>query len=307
LTRRALSVAAVITFSLLVPGAALAHGDEVPTSELSGAWSLEPAVLVPAVLALALFAQAFWRLRRRGRRDHAPAWRALAFGAGLAIAVLALVSPLDAIGEEYLLSAHMLQHVLIGDTAPALILMALAGPILFFLLPASALGPLARFAPLRSVLSFLARPAVALAAWAAAMAVWHVPALYDRALREQWVHDLEHVSLVIAGFLVWYQLIDPARRAALTRGGRLGLAVVLLAAGQVLSSVLLFSGRVLYAPYALQDERLLGLSPLTDQRLAGAVMMAEQAIMLGSFAAFLLLAVDRERRGEPRAVGAKPR
>lgn len=286
-------------------GPAAAHGDRVPRSELADAWSLDPAILVPAALALALFLQAWIRLRRRGREDHAPVWRLVAFLAGLALGVLALVSPLDAIAEEYLLSAHMLQHVVIGDAAPALILVALSGPLLFFLLPARILGPLARFRPLRAILGALARPAVAVAVWCTVLAVWHVPALYDAALTNRAVHDVEHVFLILAGVLVWYQLIDPARRAALSRGGRLGLAVLLFAAGQVLASVLLFSGRALYGSYAFQDERLLGLSPLTDQRLAGAVMMAEQALTLGTFAAFLLLAAEQEARSEPMAAAGR--
>jgi cytochrome c oxidase assembly factor CtaG len=300
-SRRALVGAVAGLAALALPGAAAAHGDEVPTSELASAWSFPPAVVAPAAIVLVLFLQAWIRLRRRGRTDHAPTWRLVVFLAGLTLGVLALVSPLDAIAEEYLLSAHMLQHVLIGDAAPALILVALSGPLLFFLLPAPLLGPLARFRPLRDLLGVLARPAVALSVWCVVLAVWHVPALYGKALESRAVHDLQHVSLVIAGFLVWYQLVDPARRAALSRGGRLGLAVCLFAAGQVLSSVLLFSGRVLYSSYALQDERLLGLSPLTDQRLAGAVMMAEQAVSLGVLAAVLLLAAEHEARAETMA------
>jgi cytochrome c oxidase assembly factor CtaG len=291
---------------LALPAAALAHGDEVPVSELGSAWNLSPAVLATASLALALYAQGFARLRRRGRRDHAPWWRAVVFAVGIVIAVLALVSPLDAIGEEYLLSGHMLQHVVIGDAAPALVLLGLTGPLLFFLLPSGALGPVARFGPLRALAGFLSRPVVALVSWAAVLAVWHIPALYESALTTQWVHDLEHVSFVVAGFLMWYQLLDPARREHLTRSARLALAVVLFAAGQVLSSVLVFSGRVIYEPYALQDERLLGLSPLADQRLAGGVMMAEQAIALGTFAAFLLLAADQAARAAP-TLPARPR
>ena len=93
-----------------------------------------PAVLFGAALALLLFAQAFLRLRRRGP-DLAPWSRALLFAAGLALLVLPLVSPLDHLGDEDLLSAHMLQHVLIGDAAPALLLVAVRGPLLFFLLP----------------------------------------------------------------------------------------------------------------------------------------------------------------------------
>jgi cytochrome c oxidase assembly factor CtaG len=289
-----------------LPASALAHGDQVPTSELAGAWSAPPAVLVPAVVAMLLFAQAWLRLRRRGRNDHAPVWRLAAFWAGLWLAVLALVSPIDAIGEEYLLSVHMLQHVLIGDVAAALILLSVTGPIVFFLLPAPVLGPLARLAPLRRLVTTLARPGVALAVWATAIATWHVPSFYEAALRTQWVHDLEHVTFVFAGVLLWFQLLDPARRGALTRGGRVGLAVIVFAAGQVLSSVLLFSGRVLYGSYALQDERLLDLSPLTDQRLAGAVMMAEQAVTLGLVAMALLLAADDEGRARPGVAAPRP-
>ena len=90
--------------------------------ELQGTWAFEPAVFAAALLGLALFAQGFLRLRRRGRRDHASPRRAALFALGTVIAVVALVSPLDAIGEEQLLSAHMLQHVVIGDLVPALVI-----------------------------------------------------------------------------------------------------------------------------------------------------------------------------------------
>ncbi len=96
----------------------------------------------------ALFLQAFLRLRRR-RPGHAPWTRALLFAAGLALLVLPLVSPLDEAGDERLLSAHMLQHVLIGDAAAVLLVLAVRGPLLFFLLPPALLRPLAGFRPLR--------------------------------------------------------------------------------------------------------------------------------------------------------------
>lgn len=274
----------------------LAHGDLVPVPELGSAWNGEPLVLALAALGLALFGQAFIRLRRRGRRDLASWWRAALFVLGVAIIVLALLSPLDAVGEEYLISAHMLQHVLIGDLAPALILLAVAGPLLFFLLPAPILGPVARLRPLRSFLRTITRPVVAFAIWAVAIAVWHVPAIYDYVLTHRWAHDLQHASFVLAGFLVWYVLIDPARHGSLTRSRRLGLAVAVFAAGQILSLVLVFSFDPLYPTYAAQDERLLGLSPIADQRLAGIVMMVEQIVTLGTCVALLLLAADRALR-----------
>ena len=279
----------------------LAHGDEVPISELAAAWSAPPAVLAASAVALVLFGRAFVRLRRRGRADHAPWNRALLFGAAVAVGTLALVSPLDAVGEEYLLSAHMLQHVLIGDVAPALAVVALRGPLLFFLVPQSILRGVARVAPVRAVLGALIRPKVALGIWVAVMAAWHVPAAYDYTLANQAVHDLEHAMFAVAGILVWTQLVDPARRRELTPAGRLVFLAALFAAGQALSNVLIFSFSPLYGAYAAQDERLLGLSALTDQRLAGLVMMVEQTIALGICAVFLLREYQARRTVAARA------
>ena len=274
--------------------ALLAHGDLVPRSELASAWETPVAVLAGAGLALVLFGQAWVRLRRRGRADHAGVGRALLFVAAVALGTLALVSPLDAIGEEYLLSAHMLEHVLIGDAAVALALLALRGPLTFFLLPGWLLGLLARVRPLRSFLRWLLRPKVAFAVWAAVFAGWHYPPAYDYVLDHRAVHDLQHVTFVLAGVLVWTQLVDPARRGELRRPGRIALAVALFACGQILADVLVFSFDPLYPAYAGQDERLRGLSPLADQRLAGIVMMVEQAVTLGACIAVLVVASHRE-------------
>lgn len=286
---RALTYALVGSVAVLVwPSAALAHGQIAPARHLAGAWRLEPSVLVPAAIGACLFARAFWRLRRRGRADHAGWGRVALFGAGVAALVLPLVSPLDAIGDTYLLSAHMLQHVLIGDVAPALLLLALRGPLLLFCLPAPALGRLARRRALRRVLGVLLRPLVAFALWVAAIGAWHVPGAYDYALAHRTVHDLEHLSFLVAGLLVWMQLIDPARVGRLRVGQRAGFAVALLAAGQVLSDWLVLSSRAHYPAYAVEPTRLLGLSPLVDQRLAGSLMMAEQILALGTCLLVLL-------------------
>jgi cytochrome c oxidase assembly factor CtaG len=276
----------------------LAHAGEHAGS-IASAWEAPPAVLAGAVLALVLFAQAFVRLRRRRRTDHAGWGRAALFAVGVVAGTLALVSPLDYVGEEYLLSAHMLQHVVIGDLAVALVIVAIRGPLTFFLVPQAALVRLARLGWLRAFLRFLLVPWVALGLWAGTIAAWHVPAAYDYTLTHQVVHDLEHVTFVVVGALVWIQLVDPARRGELSRAGRIGLAVVLFAAGQVLADVLIFSLRPLYGAYAAQPERLLGLSPLEDQRIAGLVMMGEQLLTLGTFVGLLLLA--QHRRLFPRA------
>ncbi len=262
---------------------------------------------MPAAVLLVLFAQAFVRLRMRGRRDHAGFDRALLFGVAVAIGTLALLSPLDATGEHYLLSAHMLQHVLIADAAPALALVALRGPLVFFLMPRPILALLARLQPLRRLLSFLLRPAVSVAAWMVVIACWHVPALYDVTLRNKGIHDLEHVLFVVVGVLVWTQIVDPARRGEPTVPRRLVIIVCLFAAGQILAYVYIFSFHALYPAYAHQHHRVFGWSAVLDQQLAGVVMMVEQLLTLGTATALLLLPYLRARgRGRRSAQRSLP-
>jgi cytochrome c oxidase assembly factor CtaG len=216
--------------------------------------------------------------------------------------VLPLVSPLDIVGDHFLLSAHMLQHVLIGDVAPALLLLAVRGPLLFFAIPAALLRLVSRAGPIRRGAGWLVRPAVALSVWAVAYGGWHVPVAYDYAARHQAVHDLEHTSFVFAGFLVWSVLIDPARRGRLSTGERLRVAALLFLMGTIISDTLIFSFRPLYPAYANQVERVFSLSPLRDQQLAGLVMTVDQLLTLGTCAALLLWPVLRRRRAVRVAV-----
>jgi len=227
-----------------------------------------------AVVAALLFGQGVVRLRRRGRADLAGWDRVALFALGLALTVVALVGPLEQAADDHL-AVHMLQHVLIGDAAVALMIVAVRGPLLVFLLPAPVLVRVAR---LRGFFSMLLRPRVAYALWAANLGVWHVPWLYDEALRRDSVHYLEHACWVVAGLLVWTLLVDPGSHRRLSVGGRIALAAAMFAAGQVLTDVLVFSFHPLYPAYPGR----------TDQQLAGVVMMAEQLVTLGALAFVLL-------------------
>src|SRR5580765_2856134 len=140
----------------------------------------------------------------------------------------------------------MLQHVLIGDLGIALVVLAVRGPLLVFMLPPRVLGPIARDRDVRAVLSFLLRPQVAFGLWALNLAVWHIPRLYIDALLHPYVHDLEHVCWMLAGLLVWTLLIDPGNHKRLTTGGRIALAAALFATGQLLTDVLVFTFHPLY-------------------------------------------------------------
>jgi cytochrome c oxidase assembly factor CtaG len=181
----------------------------------------------------------------------------------------------------------MLQHVVIGDAAIAAMVFAVRGPLLVFLLPAPVL---VRAAGARPLFSLLLRPRVAFGLWAANLAVWHVPYLYDLALRHDSVHYTEHGCWVVAGLLVWTLLIDPGAHRRMTVGGRIALAAAMFACGQVLTDVLVFSFHPLYPAYP----------GLTDQKLAGVVMMGEQLLTLGVLAFALL----RPRMRATRLVAA---
>ncbi|MDX6536878.1 MAG: putative rane protein [Gaiellales bacterium] len=226
-------------------------------------WTLEPTQLVPIALAAALYARRFAALRRRGRPP--PAIKAISFAAAVAVLVLALVSPIDSIGEERLFSVHMTQHLLIGDLAPLLVALGLSGPLLR---PVLATGVLWRARA-------LTHPLVALPLWAADLWLWHIPALYDAALRHPLLHALEHACFFTGGLLLWCTLLGvlPGPRW-FGRGGRLASLAVVWVAGGALANLFLWSGHAYYDAYA-GAPRTWGLTRLADQRAGGGVMLIE--------------------------------
>ena len=159
---------------------------------------------------------------------------------------------------------------------PALLLVAVRGPLLFFLLPPLLLRPLAVVPPAAGFPLGAADPARQPRALGGDDVAWHVPAAYDYAAAHPTVHDLEHLSFFVAGLLAWTQLVDPARHGRLRRPQRVFFALAMLALAQPLVDALLFSTGAAYP--ALRRRRHGGLSALTDQRLAGVVMMVEQLL-----------------------------
>lgn len=226
-----------------------------------------------------LYAQAVVRLRRRGRADLADWTRIACFAAGIALVPVALLA-LDTRADTDL-AVHMTQHVLVGDLAAALLVLSVRGPLALFLLPPAVLRRLAR-TPLRR----LVRPKVAYVLWAVNLGAWHVPWLYDVALRHDAVHYAEHACWTTTGLLVWTVLLDDRRRS----GQRVALAAAVFATGQILTDVLVFSFHPLYPAYP----------SVREQQLAGVVMMAEQVLTLGTLALVLL----RPRSRPFRAVTA---
>jgi cytochrome c oxidase assembly factor CtaG len=245
-------------------------------------WTLDPLQLAPVLLAAVAYAMRARTLRRRA--TPMAGYRIFLFSLGIALLLLAFASPVAAIGEQELFSFHMVQHVLIGDLAPLCLLAGLSGPMLR---PLLALRPVER-------LRVLANPVVALPIWAANLYLWHVPLLYEGAVRHSTVHALEHMCFFTAGLIVWLPVLEtlPAPEWFGT-GPKLAYIAGVRVVETVLGNIFVWSGTVFYGVYARGDE-LWGVSPLQDQGLAGAVMMIEGSIVTIVALAWLFLRMARE-------------
>jgi putative membrane protein len=262
-----------------------------------GNWTLEPFQLAPLVLGGALYARRARTLARRG--TPVPAWRRASFSLGLAIAFLALASPLHALGEQRLFSAHMLQHVLLGDLAALALVAGLTGPLLR---PLLAVRTIER-------LRVLAHPLVALPLWAVNLFAWHVPALYEAALRWPAAHALEHVLFFGLGMLMWAPVVEVLPGPAwFGTGAKAGYMVVVRLLETVLGNVIFWAGAPLYDTYA-DAPRTWGLSASADQGIAGGIMMIEGSVVTLCVLAWLFLRMwsEGERRQELLERGVDPR
>jgi cytochrome c oxidase assembly factor CtaG len=230
-------------------------------------WTFEPAQLVPIAVVGALYARRAWTLRRRGR--PVPGLKIASFGGGLFLLLVAVVTPIDSIGEDRLFSVHMVQHLLIGDLAPLLLVLGLSRPLLRPLLAPRAVQR-ARF---------LTHPLVALPLWAANLWAWHLPRLYDAALDHASVHALQHVCFLAGGMLLWTTLLGllPGPRW-FGRGAQLGGLAFVWISGAALANIFLWSDRAFYSRY-VDAPRTWGLSPVADQRAGGGVMLIEMMIV----------------------------
>jgi putative membrane protein len=258
-------------------------------------WFSDPAVLVPLALLAGIYVWRFREARREAGGRGAGLVQAAAFAGAMIALLIALVSPLDGLGEDYLFSAHMLQHVLLGDIAPLLLLLALSRVIMR---PATR-----RLTRVEQALGPLANPVTGLVLWLVLMYLWHVPALYDAAAEQAPLHVLEHACFFAAGIALWWPLIQPVpMRRRLT--GMQPLAYIAAAKGGLaaLGLYLAWASTALY-PYYETTPRIWGLSPGEDQNVGGVIMMVEQSmtlvlVLVVLFVRMLSQSEEEERRRE---------
>ncbi len=212
-----------------------------------------------------------------------PRWRQACFQLGLLVLIGADVPPLSTLSSD-LFVAHMVEHLLIGDGAALLIVLGLTGPIM---------APVLRLRGLRW-LRDLSHPGVALPLWAVDLYVWHLPTLYEAALRNELVHGLEHACFLFFSINLWLALLGPLPKPAWFGNlGRLGYIVLARLAGAILANVFLWSGTVFYGYYGPGVARH-HTTQLSDQSLGGSVMMVEESLLTIGLFCWLFLRAARQ-------------
>jgi cytochrome c oxidase assembly factor CtaG len=255
--------------------------------------SFDAAGIVLVALLLGLHMRAVRVLGRRGYR--VPRAQLACWYVGVGMVAIGLLGPLDPLADD-LLTAHMAQHLLIADLAAPFLLAGMRSPVLYFMLPKPLLVKLARRRRLRAAFRFVRRPLVALPIYVAILYTWHFAFAMDAALRNEWLHGVQHQTFVVAALLVWWPAIEPHRR---TLPGELWKAGYILGArvlAMFVGMALIVSRHAAYSWYADKGGSH-GLSPLSDQQLAGGLMLSvDIVVMIVALAFFFWRASEADRR-----------
>ena len=260
------------------------------TGHWQAAWALDGAGATYA----ALYLLATLRLRERW-----PLRRTASFMAGIAVVLTALQSGVGAY-DDRLLSAHMVQHMLLLLLAPLLLL---EGRPLMLVLRAAAPEHRAALVRLLTRLGRFTGPYLCLGVFSAALITTHLPPVFDATLRHPLLHELEHALFIGVGLLFWWPLLDgdplPSRRL-----GGLGRIFYLLGSMPAMALVGAYLNRapeVVYGAY-LAPARALGLSAVADQQQAGAIMWVGGSCLMIAVGLWVAMAsmIAEERRQQAR-------
>jgi putative membrane protein len=270
-----------------IPSLAAAHviASRDPTNNGIAEW-LE--VGVPILLAAFLYARGLLAVLAHSTRGAAEwRFRAPAFGAGLAVLILALLSPLDRWGGE-LFAVHMVQHEVLMLAAAPLLVLGRPLPVFLWAFSGSWRRSLARVSQSTAVDSVWRTLAAPLSAWllhALALWVWHVPAFFNAVLTNRAIHDLQHFTFLTTALLFWTALFQERRR------DHQGAAILYLFTTTVHTSVLgaliTFATRPWYSAY-LQTSQSWGFTALEDQQLGGLIMWVPASLVYIGAALVLL-------------------
>jgi len=237
-------------------------------------WSFPIPLMVFLTLVVFFYARGWLHLRKAFPRLITLAHLS-AFTGGMIAIFIAVASPLAVMDHE-LLSAHMVQHLLLMTVAAPLILLGSPVPTLLHGLPKrfvqGGLGPFLRYAPLRHVGRIIRHPALCWLAATLTVIGWHLPSLFALGLHSAAWHEIQHASFLLAGFLFWWPVIQPWPSASRSAAWSVPLYLFFATLPcDALSAFLTFCGRVVYPAY-LSATPPFQISALQDQEWAGVLM-----------------------------------
>lgn len=251
-------------------------------------WTVGPAILLPLLMVAMIYgtgALRLWRRSNRGRTERLQ--QACLFGAGWLALALALVTPLHWLSQR-LFTAHMIEHELMMAVAAPLIAASAPGAALTWAMPRSwrtKTGPVLHVDWLKAGWNYVSRPGVATVLHGLAIWIWHVPGLFEAALREGLLHYLQHASFLGTALLFWWVVLP--RRGGQQRLGASVMHLFLTSMHTALLGVLLVLSPRLWYPANTGISELWGLTPLEDQQLAGLVMWVPAGLVYGAAALWL--------------------
>jgi putative membrane protein len=237
-------------------------------------WAVDPPVFIGLLLAGFGYWIAWRRVQLLGRRKLPTSYAVWYFSGLLTIAV-ALLGPFDVYNEDSLL-LHMAQHLLLLQLAAPMIWLGRPVQLTLQAISPRRSGPVLksvlRRSWVRSSLSFIGHPLVVFLIFNVTVIFWHVPAVYDAALRHQTIHDLEHLAFLGAALIYWWPIIEPVPRHHKLRMGFAVASIFLTGlVAEALGAILSLDSSLIY-PFYSTARPLWGLSPLSDQEYAGLLM-----------------------------------
>ena len=199
------------------------------------------------------------------------------FSLGMLSFYLAVGSPLDPLGENFLFSAHMIQHNILMYVSPLFLLVGLPQPLVDRILETNPVS--------EKIFCFFVHPIIAGLLFTLVFSFWHFGVFYEAAIKDKTLHMAEHLSMFFTSVAMWWPICGPSKRLPPLRYGSQMLYILALMLGQTpIFATLTFSEEVLYETY-FYAERIMNLSPLEDQRTGGVLMkLANMAVSVGVLA-----------------------
>jgi putative copper resistance protein D len=266
--------------------------------------SFQPGPVLGLVALALLYVRAVRVLGGRGYR--VPAAQQAFWWTGFVLLAAAFLSPLDTEAVK-VVWAHMAQHVVMADVAVPLMLIGVRNPVLQFMLPPSILAPLARRRGLRSFFHRLRNPAMAIGLYTLVLYGWHLGPTFTAALKNDYIHALQHQSFIAFSALVWWPLIEPNKRRLPGHLWKIPYIVGARLPTMFLGMGFVVSQTAFYSSFYGTGTRAGGLSPIGDQQLGGAIMMVVDIVtlMVVLSTVFWRAAREDDANAPPREAGAQ--